>query len=238
MKLIRLATAFSLAIALSIATHAGDNQVSFGETSVTVRADDDFCAADRAQTFDKLWLDIQVRANAGNNEVAGAYLLCDELAQLREGVSLNPSRWIILLSPLQGGSKAQPIKGVTRKQLVDALAVEFDRGVKVDVAEISKNVNQAGKSVLGTEDLAPIEISGTGMPSLLAKTDAGVYAGLQLQVSTADGQTPVGAVVGMTLVNDHMLSVNVYRIFDDPKTINTLLGEASVMIQDIVKLND
>jgi len=238
MKLIRLATAFSLAITLSIATHAGDNQVSFGETSVTVRADDDFCAIDKAQPFDKAWLDIQVKANAGSNEVAGAYLLCDELAQLRQGVSLNPSRWVILLSPLQGGTKAQPVKGITRKQLVEALAVEFDKGVKVDVAEISENVNQAGESVLGTDNMAPIEISGTGVPSLLAKTDAGVYAGLQLQVATENGRTPVGAVIGITLVNDHMLSVNVYRIFDDPKTINTLLGEASVMIEDIVKLND
>ncbi len=238
MKIYRLVAALGLTVSLATATLADSTLFSFGQTNVQVRADNKFCALNATHTFDKAWLDIQIKSNAGNNEVVGAYLLCDELEQQRLGARISNSRWIILLAPTQGGAKAGPISGYTRQQIVDLLAKEFDKGVKLDVDAVNKSVNKATREVTGTDDLPPIEISSSGAPSLLAKTDTGVFAGLKLQVSTADGPASIGAVIGMTLVNDHMLSVNVYRHFKDPKTINMLLGEASVMIDKIVDLND
>jgi len=238
MKIYPLVAALGLSASLATATLADSTLFNFGQTNVTVRADNKYCALNATQKFDKAWLDVQIKSNAGNNEVVGAYLLCDELAQLRGGAPIANTRWIILLSPTQGGAKAGPISGVTRKQLIYLLAKEFDKGVSLDVDEINKSVNNATREVMGTNDLPPIELSSSGAPSLLAKTDEGVFAGLKLQVTTADGPATIGAVIGMTLINDHMLSVNVYRQFEDPKTINMLLGEASAMIEKIVDLND
>lgn len=237
MKIAYLAAAIGLAVCVASTASASSTRFSFGETNVTVRAEDSFCALDSAETFDRNWLNIQIKANAGRNEVAGAYMLCNDLARLRKGEKFDLERWIILLSPLQGGNKAKPFTGFSRPQLMGLLAKEFAKGVKVDVAAVNKSVDKAAREVLGDDNTPPIEISGDGAPYLLAKTDDGVFAGLKLQVTTQSGPMPVGAVIGMTLVNDHLLSVNVYRQFKDPKTINLLLAQASAMIRDIVEQN-
>jgi len=56
-----------------------------------------------------------------------------------------------------------------------------------------------------------------------------------MQVGAGDTSHQVGGVFTMTLVDNHMASIYVFRAFDWPDTINRLLGEASLIMRSVPK---
>lgn len=219
------------------AVSAESTRLAVGKTEILVEPEDGYCPIDRAHAFDNAWIDIQIRSNANMNEVFGAFLLCDELAHLRKGEPLGLSRWIILLAPTMGTAKAQPMNTMNREQFLSQMETQFKKGVELDVDSISKKVNEAAADVAGSDNIDPIKIETKNQPFLLGKTDNGVFAGLVMDVMDRNERIQVGAVIGMTLVNNHMVSANVYRNFDTPETINLLLAESSKIIDGIIAAN-
>jgi len=226
------ATTFSFSAAI-----AGSGTFKVGSITVDAKVAEEYCPADVSHPFDKAWLDIQIKSNTNMNEVMGAFMLCDELAQFRRGTPINLSRWIILMSPTQGGNIAKPMPGISREQFIELMDAEIGKGIEIDIDALNKKTNNAASEVLDNPDLQPITISSDNTPTPLGTTDAGAFMGLTMRIAAEDTTLKVGAVVGMTMVKQYMVSINVYKLFDQPDTINQLLAEADTIIDDFVVRN-
>ncbi|NVJ69494.1 MAG: hypothetical protein HWE08_04025 [Alphaproteobacteria bacterium] len=241
MKLQSLFAIGSLFLALVSAAQpaAATGQLfSVGNTDITVKARNEFCAFGNEHDFDQKWLNWQAKSNEGQNQLVGAYALCDELAQLRAGTPLNMSRWIILLAPTSTiPAKAQPVVGYTRAEFIEGVSKEFESGIDLDVDEVARRSSEALSETVG-EKTDPIKLGGVGRPELLGKTDRGMYAALVLEVKAADRVQKVAGVIGITLVKQHAVSINVFRNYDEPDTINQLLLQAKDMVDYVVLAND
>lgn len=240
MKFLILFVTFSLGLlktASASATDTGTGTFSLGSTTVDVKVDTAYCPTDTSHAFDRAWLDIQVQSNANANEVMGGFIVCSELNQLRQGTPINLSRWILLMAPTQGKPKASPLVGVSRKQLIELLDTQLKKGVDIDYSDVTGKINKAASDVLKSENMAPIEIKSNNQPVPLGTSDSAAFLGLTLRIADGETDMKVGAVVGMTLVNDHMMSVNVYREFKEENTINQLLIETNKIMDDLLTIN-
>lgn len=214
---------------------AAEAEFPIGNSSLKITPADGFCVIDPKFTFDKNWLEWQSKIHAGVNELIGATALCDELEALREGTPINFSRWTILLAPTQGKEKSSAIPGINRRQLLGIMEKEFKKGVDVDADAIAEKSSKALQDTTGDDN--PIIIREFNKPEFLKKSAYAVYGGLTMQIEFDDTQQNVGGVFGMTLVKQHIVSINNYRDFDAPNTINLLLDETQQLMGDLVANN-
>ncbi|PCI62546.1 MAG: hypothetical protein COB37_06540 [Kordiimonadales bacterium] len=216
--------------ALIIAAHTLISEVasaktftfSVGVTTITLEADEKYCRFDTKYVFDKAWLDFQVQVNKNSNEVLGAYTLCEDLGSLREGLGQSLNEWTVILAPSQGKEKSAPIAGLTTEILLNTLEKQFKKGVEFDSSEVTKRLNEA---LPGGEGSKPRLTVGDATPRFLAKDDTTIYASMILDISVDEDKTKIASVIGMSLVKQHVITLNVFKRYQGQKTIEALLNE-------------
>ena len=222
--------AYAAAACVAIAGHAARaEQLVLAGQSVVVEAPAGYCALDRNRPEEAARIEAQEKGQAGLNRLVLAFVDCADLAKSRETGTYDYSKYGMTLVPLQSGEVSKAM-GLSRREYVQAVAKQlpaFDAAAAIENAR--KRLNDAGASV-----------NGVRMLGVLAQDDTALYFGIGLDGigNAAQGtQHRVLGVVGLTLVNQVPMSMNLYRVDAEDDAIPELLAEDKASVAALLQAN-
>lgn len=183
-------------------------------------------AADR-QAFNQM-----VALQSGINKVLVFMAECPALEAARAGTNAALQRWVIVLAQMREG-QLRPIEDMTRKAYLEGLRPHVGRGqggVAVE-GDIRERVRQAFRD--GNTSVAMQRTLGE-----LASDEYSFYTGLVTLNRVAGKETQVAAVTGYTMIKNYPVTINLYKPFVQPTDFETLVGEARLMMADLIARND
>ncbi|MGE5203060.1 MAG: hypothetical protein ACM3O6_13445, partial [Acidobacteriota bacterium] len=197
--------AYAAAACAAMASHAarGDQLELAGQT-VIVEAPPGYCAFDRNRPAEAARIEAQEKGQAEVNRLALAFVDCQDLAKDRETGNYDFSKYGMILVPLQSG-QVRKAAGLSRQEYVQRVAKQFPAFDAADAIETAK------KRLTDTG----VSVNGVRMLGVLAQDDTALYFGIGLDGvgNTEQGtQHRVLGIVGLTLVNQVPISVNLYRV--------------------------
>jgi hypothetical protein len=222
--------AYAAAACAAIASGAAraDQLVLAGQT-VAVEAPPGYCAFDRNRPEEAARIEAQEKAHAGLNRLVLAFVDCQDLARNRQSGDYDFASYGVILVPLQSG-EVRKATGVTRREFVQKAAQQFpgfDPGDAIETAK--KRLNDAGAAV-----------NGVRMLGVLAQDDTALYFGIGLEgVGNAEQGTQhrVLGIVGVTLVNQVPISINLYRVDAEDSAIPELLARDRASVEALLQAN-
>ena len=203
--------------------------VTFAGRDVVVAPPASYCALEKRRASDALLIQGLERGNAGRNALLLAFVDCESLVRWRRGEVSTFARWGQVLATLQDG-EARPLPSVRRAEMVRAVAqalphVEWQKLT----GEIEDRLAKVGTGVQ-LESLTPLGV--------VHRDDSAVYHGLMLPLVLPDAsRTIVAGIVALTLVNEVMVTITLYRPFVDQGTITNLLDEQRGNIDALIRAN-
>lgn len=225
----RLISGVALAAALLISAAALADTVSVAGQDVVLVAPKGRCAFDRSQSAERSMIATLERANAGINDVLMVFGPCKTLEQSRAGKGMPFSEGQILASYDNGAPRV--FDGFSREQVLREVAATLP---KLDWQALAQKMSDAWKSEgvnLPTNSLSSLGV-------LATDADA-IYFGVMMSTKGPDGRPlAVAGVVGITLVNKVMLSINLYGPYADKSSVDALLKAQRENIRALIKAND
>lgn len=248
-KLLRAATA-ALALVLvagsQTAARAAEATLADG-SAVTIPAPRDHCAVDpEASEADRRLAETMAWAAMGADRLLADFVSCSALEKARAGAGrLDAPATVIVLQPLRDG---QPTRSPTDKAVPDftrELAGYLDRRFETPVIKADSPARARLEQVYGDAPVTPPEDMLAPL-GVLAVDDRAVYTAVLIAMeelpedpmSDAPG-TPytVAGVTGMTFVEGQLVTLNHYRRFDEPSTLEDLLSRAKDHVAALAEAN-
>jgi len=191
------------------------------------------CALDpKAHAADRQAFGQMEALQAGVNKVLAFLAECSALEAARSGTNAALQRWVIVLAQMQQG-QLRTVDGMTRKAYLDALRphvgrAQGDTRLEGDVRERLRQVFKDGSTSVGVQR----------MLGELASEEHSFYTGMVMLNRVSGREMPVAAVIGYTTIKNYPVTVNLYKPFSQPSDFETLVGEARMMVADLVSRND
>ncbi len=169
---------------------------------------------------------------AGVNKVLAFLAECSALEAARSGTNATLQRWVIVLAQMQQG-QLRSVDGMTRKAYLEALRPHVGRAqgdvrLEGDVRDRLRQVFRDGNTSVGVQRTL----------GELANEEHSFYTGMVMLNRVAGREMPVAAVIGYTTIKNYPVTVNFYKPFVQPSDFEGLVGEARVMVGDLVSRND
>jgi hypothetical protein len=197
--------------------------------AVVVEAPPGYCAFDRNRPEEAVRIEMQEKGQAGYNRLALAFVDCQELAKDRETGDYEYSKYGMILVPLRDG-KVTKAADLSPREYVETAARQFSAFDPAHAIEAARaRLSDAGASV-----------NGVRMLGVLAQDDTALYFGIGLDgVGNAEQarQHRVLGVVGMTLVNQVPMSINLYRVDAEADDIPGLLAQNRASVAALLQAN-
>lgn len=203
--------------------------VKFAERDVVVAAPAGSCAMDPSIRFDAALIDLAERHNSGYNSVLLVFGDCDSLPRWRRREIATFASWGQILAPLNRG-EARPAPPASRAEIVRAIAAILPHLPWQDIArEVKDRVAQPGTG---------LQIEAMTSLGSLEVNDTALFQGVLVPLVLPDSRRmTVAGVVGTTVVNQIVVSINLYRPFVDEGTFATLLEEQRLNILALIRAN-
>ena len=183
-----------------------------------------YCRLDRTKTAeDELFRAIE-EVNANLNRVLSVFVDCEELAQWRQGIMAAIERYGQVLTP----AKEVAYAGLPRRVFLDELQ-------KVMGSAFVSGLEQGRDRMAAV--LPNLKLGEVRSLGLLAVDDLAIYAGMAELLAGSDGNRVIAGVVAMTLINEVPISVNLYRTYEGPESIEALLIEQRQFLQGLMAGN-
>jgi hypothetical protein len=226
----RLCTlAATLAVTLLLAATARAEVVSVAGRDVVLTAPSGYCALDEADGSDRVILDQLQSMQRGLNTVLLAYGNCHTIARSREG----HGRPIIegqFLAPHETDSGPRVIEGRSRADVVREVAASLPQIPWDEVTRLT-NEHLRNEGVPAQSGITPLGV--------LHQDDEAVYFGILLTATTTDGRMRTAvAVVGTTLVNKVIITLNATRFSMGEGTVKWLLRDQRRNMRALIEAND
>lgn len=203
-------------------------------TSMDMEAPDGQCVIEpSASQFDAAYFATMTQMFAGTNNLLALFIDCNVLASMRQGIAQPITEWTIVLLPLSGG-QVVPAAGYTRSQVIEEMskaAAGSDMQAYLDgqKGSIEQRINQ---TLQGGFQMGQIKSLG-----VLAKDDAGIYSGLMMNQTTAGLGQDIACVIGMTLINGYVVTVNIYRPYVSTETYTDMVSDMKEDMAELVSAN-
>ena len=191
------------------------------------------CALDpKAHAADRQAFGQMEALQAGVNKVLAFLAECPALEAARSGTNAALQRWVIVLAQMQQG-QLRTVDGMTRKAYLEALRPHVGRAqgdvrLEGDVRERLRQVFKDGSTSVGVQR----------MLGELASEEHSFYTGMVMLNRVSGKEMSVAAVIGYTTIKNYPVTVNFYKPFVQPSDFESLVGEARVMIGDLVRDNE
>jgi hypothetical protein len=187
------------------------------------------CVFDRAEASDRKIIAELEQRNAGKNDVLIVFGDCRSMARARRGDGVPFVDGQILSPYDKGAPRVHDTR--SRAEVVQEVAAVMPKLAWQDIArDAAENWKSRGQT-MPTDGLKPLGV-------LDSDQDA-IYFGIIMASQSPDGRiTTVACVVGVTLVNKVMLSINLYRVYAGQGTIDALLKEQRQNIRALIKANE
>jgi hypothetical protein len=203
--------------------------ITFAGREVVVMPPAGYCAMNKSLRPDAALIRILERGNDGRNAVLLAFVDCESLPPWRRSEVSSFARWGQFLAPLQDG-EARVTPAVTRADMVRAIAQAVPRLRWQEIArEIEERIASSGSGV---------QVESMTSLGIVHVDDKAAYHGLLLPLVLPDSsRVIVAGLVAMTLVNQVIVSINLYRPFVDQGTITALLEDQRQNIEALIRAN-
>ncbi len=226
-------TLCALAFALAQPASAATVQIVPG-TSMDMQAPDGQCVIEpSASQFDAAYFSTMTQMFTGTNNLLALFIDCNVLASMRQGIAQPITEWTIVLLPLSGG-QVVPASGYTRAQVIEEMSqasAGSDMQAYLDgqKGSIEQRINQ---TLQGGFQMGQIKSLG-----ILAKDDSGIYSGLMLNQTTAGVGQDIACVIGMTLINGYVVTVNIYQPYVSAETYTDMVSDMKEDMAELVSAN-
>jgi hypothetical protein len=194
-------------------TSQGTTQSAALKLGVALPLPQGHCPMSEQQPAEREIIELTRQINQGRNFVMAMFADCGELESLRgEGRALD--NYGGYLAPISAGT--EPL-AMPRGQFLAAIAKAFAQ--QDPVAAIEDEMRERVERA----DLA-LEVGEMAGLGLIHQDDTAVYTGVIQSLVMEDGSSErVVAITGITLVQGHPVSVNLFAPFRDSATVETLL---------------
>ncbi|MCJ9428432.1 hypothetical protein [Kordiimonas marina] len=230
-------TTLLFTLCIAEAASAETFQLPFGETTLSFELQPGYCQADPQYRFDQRWLDFQKRVTAESGTLLGAFIDCDSLSKLRIGQIVMMKRMMMMFAPPVDPTEAKALQTLPKSQVLSGIAEQFTNGVHVDYDQATDKVQSAIDQLTADTKSIPVDIKGS-TPSLLKKTDKGVFAALITQVQMGSKQGRMASMMGFAVVQHHLVAVTSYRLYENADTIKGMLTEVETVVNKVTAAND
>lgn len=223
----------ALAVAAASPASAATIQIVPG-TSMDMQAPDGQCMIEpSANQFDAAYFATMNQMYVGTNNLLALFVDCDVLASMRQGIAQPITEWTIVLLPLSGG-QAVSAAGYSRAQVIEEMskaAAGTDMQAHLDgqKGSIEQRINQ---TLQGSYQMGQIKSLG-----VLAKDDAAIYSGLLMSQTMAGVAQNIACVIGMTLINGYVVTVNIYRPYESAETYTAMISDMKSDMAGLVSAN-
>jgi hypothetical protein len=170
----------------------------------------------------------RLRAGLGNtNTVLAVFADCAEAAELRRGARAGVDNYGQIMAPRPAG-ELRRFSGVPRAEYIRQLSARAD-GILPGAME--RGVERAQSFVPDTKFQESLGV--------LATDTNGLYFGVLMSAPYPDGeQKAVLGVVGMTLVKELPISINLYRAYKGAPELPELLARQRNALAGLVRANE
>lgn len=223
----------ALAMAGALPASAATVQIVPG-TNMEMSAPDGQCIIEpSANQFDAAYFATMNQMYVGTNNLLALFIDCNVLASMRQGIAQPITEWTIVLLPLSGGQVISAA-GYTRAQVIEEMskaAAGADMQAYLDgqKGSIEQRINE---TLQGGYQMGQIKSLG-----VLAKDDAGIYSGLMMTQTLAGVPQSIACVIGMTLINGYVVTVNIYRPYESAETYTDMIGDMKADMAGLVNAN-
>jgi len=226
----RAARALALAAAVALAGHAARaERMVFAEQPIEVTAPSGYCALDRSKATEATILDTFGKTQGDTNKIALIFVDCKALETSRQSGNYDLSRYGMILVPTPRGTVPKYAAG-TRSDYIDEMSKQFpDFDATRAVEQAKARLNTAG-----------VTVNGLQMLGVLAKDDTAIYLGVVAEgvVDPSDNrQHRVLGIVGLTLVNEIPVSVNIYRTDAGDDAVAAMIAEDKANVAALIAAN-
>jgi hypothetical protein len=192
--------------------------------SVAVELPPDYCAIDKDIRAERELHEVIQQINAGMNRVLVVFVDCQELRSWRRGEIEALTRYGQVLTPARetvfDDLDLSAFLGKLRKVMDQAFAAGLQDG--------------RSRALAVMPDLEVGEVRSLGV---LAQDEMAIYAGMAELLERGGTRLVMAGVVSMTLLNQVAVSVNLYRPYRDPASVETLLAEQKRLVQELLRRN-
>ncbi|MEN3973644.1 hypothetical protein [Emcibacter sp. SYSU 3D8] len=187
-----------------------------------------------ASQFDAGYFATMQQMYAGSNNLLALFIECDVLASVRQGMAQPITRWTIVLLPLSNG-QVIPATGYTRAQVIEEMSKVAAGADLQGVLDGQKDsIEQRVGQVLQQDTFQMGQVRSLG---LLARDDAALYSGLHLSQGMTGQMQNVACVIGMTVISNHIVTVNAYQPFEGAETYTDMVEDMQDAMADLVSMN-
>ena len=187
------------------------------------------CVLDRAEPSDRGIITMLEARNSGKNDVLMVFGDCKSIARARrgEGTAFVDGH---VLAPYNNGAP-RVFETQTRAEAVEDVAAVLPKLPWQQIARTAEDLWKSEGQTLPSNSLKPLGV-------LYTDRDA-VYFGVMISAPDPNGRPQtVAGVVGVTLVNKVLLSINLYRTYAGQATIDALLKEQRRNIDALIQANE
>jgi hypothetical protein len=218
-----------LLTALSLSAKAAEEVVA--DRTLLVEPSEGFCALDLEQPLDSVLFERMKRLQKDYNQLAGYWVDCQQLEQLRGGQTTAPQSYVLILAQRPAvGAAIEPVD----LPLEDFLRLMKDHLLKQGGMEDVEEGFETGKDLLEKEGINAGETRSLG---LIADDASALYIAT-IQGYEAYGVSQVVAIVsGVTELNGVAISVNVYDTYQGGETVEILQRRAVTIAAELVAKN-
>lgn len=169
----------------------------------------------------------RAREAIGNsNQILAMFADCKELEDFRKGRRTTLDNYGQILAQTPKG-QLRALKGVSRSEYIQKMsgqAKNFPEAFK-------KAETRLKQSVPG---LQPLENLG-----ILSTDSNGLYVGLLMTMTDDTGRPrPIVGIVGMTLVREMSITINLYQVYRNSQDLRGLLARQQSAIANFVRVNN
>lgn len=209
---------------LGVPGTAAAESYTVAQRTLEVETPSAYCRLDRNRTAEDELFRVIEKVNAGLNRVLSVFVDCNELAQWRQGAMATIERYGQVLTPAQEIAYAGLPRRIFLEELEKVMGSAFASGLEQGRDRMA--------AVLPKLKLGEVRSLG-----LLATDDLALYAGMAELLASTEGNRVIAGIVAMTLVNEVPVSVNLYRTYEGPESIDALLVEQQQFLRDLMAGN-
>lgn len=217
-------------LGLALASLAGRARAAtfpLADESVEFEPPSDYCLLDRNEEglppmFDRMER-LQLK---GGNQLLAIFILCDELSQIRHGLTSSPSHYGLLVTVLQGGA-VKAISNATRFDLIEKLRGTLGSDQIDDIkAKADDALKQEG--IVSTH---------LGTPIFAGADDFALYSSSVIDFGDSIPMSTSG-VYAITMVKHFVLAIYLYAPGPEPSVKEGMLAIQHSLLADFVRRNE
>jgi hypothetical protein len=167
-----------------------------------------------------------------NNEVLAIFAACGELDGFRRGSRDALDNFGQILAQKTKKGAFMPIAGVSRQRFITNITGRSFESM--DINRMNQEISARYRNAFNSEALA----SEAQRPYLLGADNNGAYFGVQSRLVEMSGKrSNLFGVVGITLINELSLTINIYEKFKGETPINGVLERHKKAVAALVAAN-